>query len=56
MSLLSALCLALDVDDIKSPSDASDGSDDDDDPLGDKLNELGLGGEALKGLMKNIQC
>ena len=55
MSLLSALCLALDVDDVKPPSDASEGSDDDD-PLGGMADELGLGGEALKGLMKNIKA
>ena len=53
MSLLSSLCLALDIDDARPSSEESD--DDDDDPLGGMADELGLGGEGLKGLMKNLK-
>jgi gamma-tubulin complex component 2 len=51
MSLLSALCLALEADE-ESARAALDGSDDDDDGLGGIAEELGLGGAGLKGLMK----
>lgn len=51
MSLLSSLCLALEVD-ASAESDASD----DDDPLGGLAEELGLGGAGLKGLMKNLKA
>ena len=49
MSLLSALCLLLESDELPQ---AEDGSDDDDDGIAGKLEELGLGGAGLKGLMK----
>jgi gamma-tubulin complex component 2 len=48
MSLLSALCLALEADE-ESARAALDGSDDDDDGLGGIAEELGLGGAGLKG-------
>ncbi|TXT13790.1 hypothetical protein VHUM_01157 [Vanrija humicola] len=55
MSLLSSLCLALEADETAA-GDASDLSDDDDDELDGKAEELGLGGAGLKGLMKNIRA
>ena len=48
MSLLSALCIALETDDLRHASDESD----DDDPLGEMAEKLGLGGDGLKGLLK----
>jgi gamma-tubulin complex component 2 len=54
MTLLSSLCQALETDDIQQ--DASDATDDDDDPLGGMAEELGLGGAGLKGLMKNLNA
>ncbi len=52
MSLLSALCLSLETDEPPQVDDASD----EDDGLGGMAEELGLGGAALKGFMKNIQA
>ena len=49
MSLLSALCLSLESDELPAGSEASD---DEDDGLGGMAEELGLGG--VKGLMKNL--
>ncbi|KAK4689082.1 gamma-tubulin complex component 2, partial [Tremellales sp. Uapishka_1] len=53
MSLLSSLCLSLETDDIAA--DGSEGSDDED-GLGGMLEELGLGGAGLKGLMKGLNA
>lgn len=52
MSLLSSLCLALETDEDQASSDVSD----DDDGFGGMAEELGLGGEGLKGLMKNLKA
>ena len=53
MSLLSSLCLSLEADDAPQPLDASE---DEDDGMGGMAEELGLAGEGLKGLMKNLQA
>ena len=51
MSLLSSLCLSLESEEaVKEPAEDSD------DELGDMAKELGLGGESLKGLMKNLNA
>lgn len=54
MSLLSALCLSLESDEI--PKESGESDDEDDDGLGGMAEELGLGGAGLKGLMKNMQA
>ncbi|GMK55329.1 hypothetical protein CspeluHIS016_0203850 [Cutaneotrichosporon spelunceum] len=51
MSLLSSLCLALETEDDPGESES-----DDDDDFGGMADELGLGGEGLKGLMKNLKA
>ncbi|BEI84976.1 hypothetical protein CcaverHIS002_0503770 [Cutaneotrichosporon cavernicola] len=51
MSLLSSLCLALETEDDPAESES-----DDDDDFGGMADELGLGGEGLKGLMKNLKA
>lgn len=54
MTLLSSLCQALETDELGL--DHSDATDDDDDGLGGLADQLGLGGAALKGLMKNLNA
>jgi gamma-tubulin complex component 2 len=53
MSLLSALCLSLETDELPP---VEEGSDDEDDGLGGMAEELGLGGAGLKGLIKNLKA
>ena len=53
MSLLSALCLAMELEDGRQSLDDSSS---DDDELAARAEELGLGGASLKGLMKNLNA